>query len=95
LIAFDNTADSAAREVTFRVTDVAGNSYDLDDVGTFSKGVSIRHQVPVAHIRDGARATVIHVELADGSEWDAPLPPQSHRQAVEQIPALPTVDYWL
>ncbi len=90
-IAFQNTGDSTAREVTFQVKDVAGHAYNLEDIGTFSKGVTIRHEFHVARITDGARASVVHVELADGSSWDAPLAPQPRRQAVD-IPSLPNVN---
>lgn len=91
-IEFQNTADAAAREVTFLVNDAAGNRAEVEDVGTFAKGVTIRHEFHVAKVTDGATATVVHVELADGSSWDAPLAPQTHRQAAEAIPALPVVN---
>jgi hypothetical protein len=88
-IAFQNTADSAAREVTFVVNDAGGHSTQVEDVGTFAKGVTIRHEFHISKVTDGVRASVVHVELADGSSWDAPLAPQSLRQAAA-IPAIPT-----
>jgi hypothetical protein len=90
-IDFRNTADSTAREVTFLVDDAAGHQATVEDVGTFAKGVTIRHEFHLAKVTDGARASVVHVELADGTTWDAPLAPQSQRESAA-IPALPTFD---
>jgi len=93
-IDFENTADSTAREVIFLVNDAAGHQAEVEDTGTFAKGVPIAHDFHIGKITDGARATVVHVELADGSTWDAPLAPQPQGQAAN-IPALPNVDYSL
>ncbi len=90
-IEFQNTTDAAVREVTFHINDAAGHATQVEDVGSFAKGVTIRHEFHVAKITDGASASVVHVELADGSTWDAPLAPQPRRQAAA-IPAIPTFD---
>jgi hypothetical protein len=88
-IAFQNTTDSDVHEVTFRVNDVAGHRAEVKDVGTFAKGVTIRHEFHVAKVTDGATASVVHVELADGSTWDAPLAAEPQSEAAA-IPAIPT-----
>jgi hypothetical protein len=89
-IAFKDTADSAAREVTFRIQDPSGRQADIDDVGNFSPGVTIVHNFPVA-THDTPQVRVTHVELADGTTWDAPLSPQPRRQAVLE-PSLPNIE---
>ena len=97
-IEFENTADSAARAVTFLVNDTAGNQTEVEDIGTFAKGVTIRHDFRLAEVTNGATASVLHVELADGSSWDAPTATESESESQPQaaaIPNLPTIDYSL
>lgn len=80
-VAFENTAASPAREVTFEVDDATGQSVDVRDVGTFAPNVTIRHDYQVSNsLKFGLTAHVVHVQLADGSTWDEPTP-QERRQA--------------
>lgn len=82
-LAFENTAATAAREVTFRITDGSGRQVEVDDVGTFSNGVTVRHDFRVAALGDGISVRVVRVKLADGSGWvDSSPQPQPRRQAV-------------
>lgn len=95
-IAYRNTADVSAKEVTFQISDAAGRTADVEDVGSFTPGVTIDHDFRVLKLGDGAQARVVHVELADNSAWDAPPAPASavRRQAAD-IPSYPGVDYAL
>ena len=46
---------------------------ELDLVGMFAKGVTIRHTFEASRdLRDVTTAQVEHVDFADGSTWDAP-----------------------
>lgn len=93
-ISYRNTADVAANEVTFRIGDAAGRTADVEDRGTFAPGVTIDHDFRILKLGDDAQASVVHVELADGSAWDAPAGSNVRRQASE-IPSLPGVEYAL
>jgi hypothetical protein len=84
-VVFQNTADVAAREVTFEITDLTGRTKDVEDVGTFAKGATIRHSFQVIRGGDSAQVRVVRVELADGSSWSAQPEAQPRRQAEANI----------
>jgi hypothetical protein len=68
-VAFRNDGASVVREVTFLVTDSAGNQATVQDVGTFSPGVTIHDNLRVAKLGDSATVRVVEVQYADGSTW--------------------------
>jgi hypothetical protein len=68
-VAFANTNQLAARKVTFLITDGGGRQVEVDDVGTFTQGTSVRHDFRFASLDSSARVRVVSVTLADGSAW--------------------------
>lgn len=83
LVAFQNESDVTANAVEFRITDAHGADTLIDDVGTFAKGVTVRHDYRVRGLSDGGQAQVVEVKFEDGSVWElqAPAAPQPRRQA--------------
>jgi hypothetical protein len=68
-IAFENQADTTAKVVVFRITDDQGREMVIDDVGTFAKGILIRHDFRVRDLGDNGKAQVVEVQFVDGSTW--------------------------
>jgi hypothetical protein len=81
-IAFENTAGTAAREVTSLITDGSGRQIEVENLGTFAKDITVRHNLRIAQLGDRVRVRVVRVELADGSAWiDSSPAAQPRRQA--------------
>jgi hypothetical protein len=68
-VAFENTSDVPATSVELRLTDANGNQTDVNDSGTFSKGVQIEQEYRIERFGSDARASIVGVEFADGSSW--------------------------
>lgn len=73
-IGFQNNGPSAAREITFMVTDNSGRSTTIQDVGTFANGVAIHNTLQVGQLADDVKVRVIHAEFTDGLSWSANVP---------------------
>jgi uncharacterized cupredoxin-like copper-binding protein len=76
MLTFENVSSQAAKSVVFAVRDASG--FQLGTVtrhGTFSPGVDITRyfgEVKMKHKHgDPAKANVIEVTFADGTQWDA------------------------
>ena len=76
-IAYVNDERQAARKIVFALSDIAGGEAQVEDVGTFAKGVTIRHDFQAVHLGENVMARVVRVEFADGSTWDAGPTPAS------------------
>jgi hypothetical protein len=82
LVEFQNQSDATAKEVVFHITDPAGNQALVDDLGTFSQGVVIRHHFMILGLKK-VQAEVVRVRFADGSTWERHYPaPPEREQAI-------------
>jgi hypothetical protein len=68
-VTFRNDGDVTATAVTFDVGDGSRNAH-IVDVGTFSKGVTIKHEFHWLDTRAGDTLQVVQVRYADGSVWN-------------------------
>jgi hypothetical protein len=68
-VAFRNDGDVTATAVTFDVGDGSRTAH-IVDVGTFSKGVTIKHEFHWLDARAGDTLQVVQVRYADGSVWN-------------------------
>ncbi len=81
-IAFVNNRNVPATEVDFDV-EANGNVVDrFSDVGSFAKGVTIRHSFQTQADALNQRVTVASVTYADGTTWSSDeIAPRALRQA--------------
>jgi hypothetical protein len=99
-VSFKNNGPVAVDRVEFTLDTPEGYSAVLEDVGTFSPGVTITHDLRVAYLggtqapNEATTVRVNKVDYVDGSVWSAPATPQTDRQA-PQPPAIPVGAYAL
>jgi hypothetical protein len=91
-IAFRNGAPSAAREITFMVTDGSGRQMSIRDVGTFATDVTIHHDFEVPQLGDGVSVRVTHVEFSNGASWTAAGPAAPLGQPNNSLEQQPPAD---
>jgi hypothetical protein len=83
-VSFRNDGDVPATSVVFAIRDQAGYvSNHVDDVGTFSKGVTINLDLHWLNAHDGDALEVSEVRYADGTAWTSTdsVSPTSRPQA--------------
>jgi hypothetical protein len=81
-LAFANTSNVTANEVVFELN-TGSAARQIDDVGSFAPGATIRHAFYDLSSSPDQQIKVIKVQYADGSTWsNADMPvPTSRRQA--------------
>jgi hypothetical protein len=85
-VSFHNTAKVPATRVTFEVAAWGAPVMRIDDVGTFSQGVTVDQIFPNTSGRAHETISVAAVQFADGSVWhNDDAAPQQRLQAVSQL----------
>lgn len=82
-VSFRNDGDVAATAVAFDLLDDGEYAGRVDDLGTFSKGVTINHEFHWMNVHEGQTLQIAEVRYADGTIWtsDGKAPLQARRQA--------------
>jgi hypothetical protein len=78
IVTFKNVSPQTVKDVIFSVVSIAANVEvgRIDDVGTFSPNVSIRHEFSNSYDFLGpvnVKLVPLRATFADGSTWTAPL----------------------
>jgi hypothetical protein len=85
-IAFTNNRNVPAKRVRFVLVSGSAIVDRSDDVGTFSKGVTINYSFPTDAYKSISSAAVQKVNFADGTVWHNPNVPAEHTKMNRQIP---------
>jgi hypothetical protein len=74
-VSFTNESAVAATDVTFDLTDAAGNVLaQYKDSGSYQQGATVRHTFEDIHVEDNQKLEIASVTFADGTSWSAAAP---------------------
>jgi hypothetical protein len=81
-ISFTNEYSSPGTEVVFALFSKDAEVAQIDDVGSFAKGVSINHTFADSTAPGDLRVAVVKATFADGTTWQNPNVPDEREPAI-------------